>query len=44
MDRRDFLKMAGIGLVFISGRGRLAAAAEKAAGPRPGGWTGDDLL
>ncbi len=35
MDRRDFLKMAGLGLVFISDRG-LAEAAEKvatAAGP-----------
>lgn len=31
MDRRDFLKMAGIGLVLISDRGRLAAAAENVA-------------
>ena len=31
MDRRDFLKMAGLGLVLISDRGTLAAAAENIA-------------
>ena len=32
MDRRDFLKLAGISLVFVSGLDNLAAAAEKTAG------------
>jgi 3',5'-cyclic AMP phosphodiesterase CpdA len=31
MHRRDFLKLAGIGIVFVSGLGRLAYGAEKAA-------------
>ncbi len=36
MDRRDFLKLAGIGIVFVSGLGRVAAAAEKAGKKLPG--------
>ncbi len=32
MDRRDFLQLAGIGIVLVSGADRLASAAEKAAG------------
>jgi hypothetical protein len=35
MDRRDFLKMAGIGLVFITDPGRLAVAAENVAARAP---------
>ena len=38
MDRRDFLKLAGIGIVFVSGLDRIAYAAEKASGPK---GTGD---
>ena len=30
MDRREFLKLAGISIVFVSGAGKLAFAAEKA--------------
>ena len=33
MDRRGFLKLAGISLVFVSGLNRIAFAAEKATGP-----------
>jgi 3',5'-cyclic AMP phosphodiesterase CpdA len=36
MDRRDFLKLAGIGIVFVSGLGRVAVAAEKASKKLPG--------
>ncbi len=36
MDRRDFLKLAGIGIVYVSGMGRLAWAAEKKAGAATG--------
>jgi hypothetical protein len=32
MDRRDFLELAGIGIVFVSDLDRLADAAEKATG------------
>jgi len=32
MDRREFLKMAGVSLVFVSGLPRLAGAAEKLGG------------
>jgi len=39
MDRRDFLKMAGISLVVVSGLDRLGYAAEKAADKKmPGGF------
>jgi 3',5'-cyclic AMP phosphodiesterase CpdA len=39
MDRRDFLKLAGIGIVFVSGLGRVAQAAEKVAGKKmPGNF------
>ncbi len=39
MNRREFLKMAGISLVFVSGLDRLGYAAEKAAGKKtPGGF------
>jgi hypothetical protein len=36
MDRRDFLKLAGIGIVLVSGMGRVAIAAEKAGKKLPG--------
>ncbi len=35
MDRRDFLKIAGVGLVFVSDLGRLAEAADKVSGLAP---------
>ena len=37
MDRRDFLKLAGIGLVLVSGLDNLAAAAEKSGAMKAAG-------